>query len=197
MVRGISEPLCASYTCAYLARVGHTMDPNAKDYLFLLLEFMFKIYHSSYTKGHPTVEKDKYMTLYDPTVDWLMQCLAFRSDRNVFRDVWAMYTNSPKHAIFLKGIIRYFPSEIISVAVNVILGAIKTDFVSKVNDQLILIKELGLALLRCPPKKAQLKLELINYGWEQMGKTQNADRYMDCSIVLIEFSIKSLNQSSV
>ena len=30
-----------------------------------------------------------------------------------------------------------------------------------------------------------------------MGKTQNADRYMDCSIVLIEFSIKSLNQSSV
>ena len=30
-----------------------------------------------------------------------------------------------------------------------------------------------------------------------MGKTQNADRYIDCSIVLIEFSIKSLNQSSV
>lgn len=23
MVRGIAEPLCASYTCAYLARVGH------------------------------------------------------------------------------------------------------------------------------------------------------------------------------
>ena len=30
-----------------------------------------------------------------------------------------------------------------------------------------------------------------------MGKTQNADKYMDCSIVLIEFSIKSLNQGSV
>jgi len=62
---------------------------------------------------------------------------------------------------------------------------------------LILIKELGLALLRCPPKKANLKLELINFGWETMGKTQNAECYMDCSIVLIEFSIKSLNQGSV
>lgn len=30
-----------------------------------------------------------------------------------------------------------------------------------------------------------------------MKKSNNADRYMDCSIVLIEFSIKSLNQNSV
>lgn len=30
-----------------------------------------------------------------------------------------------------------------------------------------------------------------------MGNTKNPDRYMDCSIVLIEFSIKNLNQNSV
>ena len=134
MVRGISEPLCATYTCAYLARVGHTMDPNAKDYLYQLVDFMFKTYNASYVKGHPTVDKQKYMQLYDPAVDWLMQCLAYQADRNMFRDVWAMYQNQPKHAIFLKGIIRYFPAEIISVAVNVILGAIKTDFASKYDD---------------------------------------------------------------
>ena len=28
MIRGIAEPLCGAYTCAYLARVGHTIDPN-------------------------------------------------------------------------------------------------------------------------------------------------------------------------
>ena len=60
-----------------------------------------------------------------------------------------------------------------------------------------LIKELGLALLRAPPKKNKAKLDFINFGWERMGLTQNPDKYMDCSIVLIEFSIKSLNQSSV
>jgi hypothetical protein len=60
------------------------------------------------------------MSLFDPTVDWLMQCLAYQADRNVFKDVWALYGNNEKHAIFLKSIIRYFPSEIISVAVTVI-----------------------------------------------------------------------------
>ena len=67
----------------------------------------------------------------------------------------------------------------------------------KIDDQLLLIKELGLALLRSPPKKNKSKLDFINFGWERMGLTKNPDRYMDCSIVLIEFSIKSLNQSSV
>jgi hypothetical protein len=57
----------------------------------------------------------------------------------------------------------------------------------------MLIKELGLCLLRSAPKKNNVKLDFINFGWETMGKTQNADRYMDCSIVLIEFSIKTLN----
>lgn len=134
MVRGIAEPLCASYTCAYLARVGHAMQPNAKDYLNLLVDFMFKIYAKSFNLGHPTVEKTKYMSLFDPTVDWLLQCLAYQADRSVFKDVWTMYTNNEKHVVFLKSIIRYFPSDIISVAVGVITASIKTDFVGRPDD---------------------------------------------------------------
>lgn len=147
--------------------------------------------------------------MFDPTVDWLIQCFAYQADRQLFQDIWAIYTNHPKHAIFLKSIIRYFPSEIISVTVQIMINSINTDFAvdleetnlvvknKKVDDQLTLIKELGLALLRAPPKKNKSKLDFINFGWERMGVTQNADKYMDCSIVLIEFSIKSLNQSSV
>jgi hypothetical protein len=37
MVRGIAEPLCASYTAAYLARVGQSIDPENKDYLIILV----------------------------------------------------------------------------------------------------------------------------------------------------------------
>lgn len=46
MIRGIAEPLCASYTCAYLARVGYALNPMDKDYLLLLMEYMFKLYDS-------------------------------------------------------------------------------------------------------------------------------------------------------
>jgi len=153
MVRGIAEPLCASYTCAYLARVGHAMDPKIKDYLYILVEFMFKLYNSIVIKGHPSLEMDKYLSLFEPTIDWIFQCLAWQSDRNVFKDVWALYTSNNKHAQFLKAIIRYFPAEIISVAVTIITQSIKNDYVNNVDDQLLLIKELGLCLLRCPPKK--------------------------------------------
>ena len=52
MIRGIAEPLCASYTCAYLARVGNAIDPLNKDYLLLMVEYMFKLYDNIVQNGH-------------------------------------------------------------------------------------------------------------------------------------------------
>jgi len=52
----------------------------------------------------------------------------------VFKDVWALYTGNNKHAQFLKAIIRYFPAEIISVAVTIITQSIKNDYTNKVDD---------------------------------------------------------------
>ena len=66
--------------------------------------------------------------MFDPTVDWLIQCFAYQADRSLFQDIWAIYSNHPKHAIFLKSIIRYFPSEIISVTVQIMITSISTDF---------------------------------------------------------------------
>ena len=43
MVRGIAEPICACYTAAYLARVGFSYHPDDKDYLIVLVDFLFKI----------------------------------------------------------------------------------------------------------------------------------------------------------
>lgn len=53
MIRGIAEPLCAAYTCAYLARVGHTIDPNQKEYLMVMVEFMYKHYNQAIKNGNP------------------------------------------------------------------------------------------------------------------------------------------------
>jgi hypothetical protein len=43
MVRGIAEPICATYTAAYLARVGFSYHPEDKDYLLVLVDFLFRI----------------------------------------------------------------------------------------------------------------------------------------------------------
>lgn len=46
-----------------------------------------------------------------------------------------MYSeNKKKHAIFLKSIIRYFPSDIVSVAVTTLAKAIKEDFDGRIDD---------------------------------------------------------------
>ena len=88
MIRGIAEPLCASYTCAYLARVGNQLDPTNKDYLLLMVEYMFKLYDNVMQAGHDQLPDDQYQSLFDPTVDWLIQCYAYQADRKQFQEIW-------------------------------------------------------------------------------------------------------------
>lgn len=56
---------------------------------------------------------------------------------------------------------------------------------------------MGLQLLRTPPKKEALKIEFLNFGWECMNKSKDPDAYMDCAIVMVEFSLKNMNSNSV
>lgn len=107
-----------------------------------------------------------------------------------------MYEANAKKVIYLKSIIRYFPSDMIASATTTIISAIKDHFVSE-DERLVLIREMGMTLMRSPPKKNQSKLDFINFGWDCMNKATKPDIYMDCAIVLVEFAIKNLNQNSV
>mmetsp|Transcript_11178 Transcript_11178/g.11250 ORF Transcript_11178/g.11250 Transcript_11178/m.11250 type:complete len:119 (+) Transcript_11178:1197-1553(+) len=107
-----------------------------------------------------------------------------------------MYEKNEKKPIFLKSIISYFPSELIASATTTLMMSIK-DHYTDVDDKLLLIKEMGIALLRKPPKKNQSKLDFLNFGWECMNQSKNPESYMDCAIVLVEFAIKNLNSNSV
>lgn len=134
--------------------------------------------------------------MFEPTIDWLFQCVGHNANKALFVKVYELYEANPKKAIYLKSIIRYFPSEMIASATTTMITAIKEHFINE-DDRLILIKELGLTLLRSPPKKNQSKLDFINFGWECMNKATKPEVYMDCAIVLVEFAIKNLNQNSV
>ena len=73
------------------------------------------------------------------------------------------------------------------------LSCIKNDFPSHDDKyQLQLIKELGLTLLKSPPKKMQPKLDYLNLGWECTKKAQDADVFLDAAIILVDFAIKNL-----
>jgi hypothetical protein len=74
------------------------------------------------------------------------------ANKATFVKVYELYEANPKKAIYLKSIIRYFPAEMIASATTTIINAIKDHYISE-DDRLVLIKEMGLTLLRSPPKK--------------------------------------------
>ena len=127
MVRGIAEPLCAVYTASYLARTGYSVDPEQKEYLFVLVDFCFKIYDKAMKKGNDKCQNlEEYAQLFEPAIDWIFQCLAFGADKKLFAQVYDIYEKSKvKYGIFLQSIIRHFPSEIIASATTTMLMCIK------------------------------------------------------------------------
>lgn len=85
MVRGIAEPLCATYTAAYLARVGYSINPDQKDYLMLLVEFSFLITAKAIKEGNSKCEsQEQYLMLFEPAIDWLFQCLGQGASKKIF-----------------------------------------------------------------------------------------------------------------
>lgn len=74
MVRGIAEPLSASYVSAYLAWVGHEIDPEAKDYLINIIQCNYKHWEAAYEYGHPNLDTNTYFKLFEPAIDWLFFC---------------------------------------------------------------------------------------------------------------------------
>jgi hypothetical protein len=174
MIRGIAEPLCCAYTCAYLARVGHAISPNTKDYLLLMVEFMYKHFNHAIKNGHSKLSPEQYFGLFEPTIDWLFQCVGHNASKQVFVKVFEIYEANPKKAIYLKAIIQYFPSDIIASTTTAMIMQIRDNY-STEADKLVLIKEMGLTLLRSPPKKNQSKLDFLNFGWECMNKSTNPD----------------------
>jgi hypothetical protein len=113
---------------------------------------MFKLYDITVKRGHQSLDLDTYLSLFEPPIDWLIQCLAYEADRSIFATVWDLYTKNIKHVVFLKSIVKYFPSPIIAAACTTLMKSVKEDY-TKVDDQLLAIKEMGLALMRSAPKK--------------------------------------------
>ena len=126
--------MCAAYTAAYLARIGQAYFPKNKDYLYCLIDFMFKLYDRTVQKGHPALELNVYLELFEPTIDWLMQCIAYEAERTVFVQIWELYNKHPKHVVFLKSIVKYFPSNIIAAACTTLCGSIRDDYKDKCDD---------------------------------------------------------------
>ena len=195
MVRGVAEPMSATYVSAYLARVGNEIDPNAKDYLINIIQCMYKHWEFAIEYGHPNVEAKQYFKLFEPAIQWIFYCAGQGSSEKHFKKIIKMYNAHKKEAVILRSIIDYYPSNIIQKYANDILEEIK--MFADDRERLILVKSLGIVFIKNKPRSNSLKLGYLNYGWDQLSKAKDAVLFMDVATVLVEFAIKNMKQQSV
>jgi len=194
MVRGIAEPLSASYTCMYLARWGEDIDPNAKNYLFALIEAMYKHWNFAAEYGNPYMDKKEYFKLFEPAIDWLFYCAGQNADEKMFKRAIKTYNKNTKKMVYLCSILLHFPAEYSCKFAEDILVEIKH---YDGDDQVRLLGSMGKALIKSKPRKSNLKLKFLNYAWEQLIKTEDSVLFMEVAVVLAEFAIKNMKAESV
>lgn len=194
MVRGIAEPLSASYTWMYLARWGESIDPNAKNYLFSMIESMYKHWNYAAEYGNPYLEKEKYFKLFTPAIDWLFYWAGNNADEKLFKRAIKTYNKNTKKMVYLNSILLHFPTEYSWKYAEDIMEEFKH---FDLDDRLQLLSSLGKALIQSKPRRSELKLQFLNYSWDQLSKTSNPILFMRVSIVLTEFAIKNMRAESV
>lgn len=71
--------------------------------------------------GHPKMTTEKYLALFEPALNWVLQALGFNSKPAHFRRaVEVVYERDWGCPLFLKLITRYFPPEIVDTHLNLI-----------------------------------------------------------------------------
>eukprot|EP01121_Diplochlamys_sp_Union-15-3_P005331 TRINITY_DN15662_c0_g1_i1.p1 TRINITY_DN15662_c0_g1~~TRINITY_DN15662_c0_g1_i1.p1 ORF type:complete len:475 (+),score=91.91 TRINITY_DN15662_c0_g1_i1:48-1427(+) len=133
MIRGMGDPLVATYARAYLARKAHEVAP--KEQYHLIEGYNDTIYaQERFTEEHlktmiesRRVTKSEYLDLYSPALDWILQCLAFRANESILNDVLEKYQKC-KNGILLNAIISSFlPQQIANNAVALVNFIKETD----------------------------------------------------------------------
>jgi hypothetical protein len=105
-----------------------------------------------------------------------------------------MYNKNTKKMIYLSSIILHFPPEYTCKYAEDIMEEIKH---FELDDRLRLLGSMGKALIQSKPRRSELKLQYLNYSWDQLTKTQNSLLFMEVSVVLAEFAIKNMKAESV
>ncbi|XP_062508525.1 VPS35 endosomal protein-sorting factor-like [Corticium candelabrum] len=201
MIRGIGNPLVATYARCYLCRVGVLVAPEVKDHL----EYCFTDFGSTYKQCDEEsvqnslvlqhVEMVTYLNLYVPALDWILQCMAHRSSERVLAGVLDRCEQQCKSGLVLNAIMSSFNPQFVSARATQFCELIKeceeTGF-----PKCELYKALGMNVVLSDPP-ADCRLTLLNDVWKTVTKLKNPADYIMCAEVWVEFPAKHFGKREV
>lgn len=201
MTRGIGDPLVAAYARCYLCRVGVNIALGFKDHLMPCFDDFLFTYHQVQEDGvqntlaRQKLETPKYLTLYCPALDWLMQCLAHQATDDVLQSILQKTSEQCNSALLLNSIISAFQPEYIANRASQFVDMIKNCEESGFPKHM-LYRTLGSCLVLADPHSEQ-RLPILNEVWKSIMKLKNPGDYIGCAEIWIEYVAKHFGKREI
>lgn len=199
IIRGIGDPLVSMYARAYLARRGHVVAPQLKDYLNMMINDHVFLQSTFSQPSHMEaiakrgLSSAEYLDLFTPALDWIVQCVAVRADETLFRSTLAKYTDATS-GIVLNSIISSFDPKFISANAALFIERIKASN-NEVFPHHELYRTLGVTLLLDANHKPTAKnaAKIFRDIWADISPMTDTNKYTSVAEVYIEYPMKHIN----
>ncbi|XP_076073296.1 VPS35 endosomal protein-sorting factor-like [Mytilus galloprovincialis] len=201
MTRGIGDPLVAIYAKCYLCRVGILIAPKTRDHILPCYEDFLATYSQvqkdavQNTLAMQKIEMPRYLTLFSPALDWLLQCIANKSTEKTLMDILEKSRKQCNNALLLNSIISAFKPEYIASRSTQFIELIRESEEAGFPKHL-LDRTLGLCLVMASPPEEQ-RLPVLNEVWKSIMKLKNPSDYIDCAEVWTEYVVKHFGKREI
>ncbi|KAI6660497.1 hypothetical protein LOD99_14081 [Oopsacas minuta] len=199
--KGIGHPLVSLYARCYITRLGMEIAPDIKVYLLpLFCNFLQSIPQFSTppvtkTLNKQNLDQNQFASLFVPGVEWILQCLAFKANENVFDEIIEAIKESTNNSLVLNALMSMFPPIFISARAALFVDLIRgTSELGLPRSQLY--RSLGVSVLLSDPPQEHRK-ELLNSVWKQMTKLDNPRSYIECAEIWCEYAAKHFGKNVI
>ncbi|KAL5273537.1 C16orf62 family protein [Megaselia abdita] len=200
MIRGIADPLVATYLRAYLVRVGITIF-KSKDFVKDNFSDVMEIYNmifSSSIKSEVSRQKmafGTYISLYEPALNWIVEVLTYKTTELCSLNLLNLCRDCSNSGLLLFSLLSSLKPQFI--ANNAI------DFINTINDnetegisKCQLIKILGICLSNFPPPPDD-KQRVYKSVFSTVNMLKSPTDYIDCVDVWSKFLAENLKFNEV
>ncbi|GFO28653.1 upf0505 protein c16orf62-like protein [Plakobranchus ocellatus] len=198
MTRGVGDPLVALYIRCYLCRVGILVAPRFKTHIPWCFEDFISTFHQvqgecvQNTLAIQKLEMPRYLSLFCPGLDFILQCLAHQAPEEVLNQTLERCRSGCNNALMINSIMSAFqPQYIAQRAITF------TEMIRECEDTGLpkhtLYRTFGLCLVVANTPEDQ-KLSVLNEVWKVVVKLKNPADYISCAEVWIEYVVKNFGK---
>ena len=199
--KGIGHPLVSLYARCYITRLGMEIAPDIRVYLlplftdFLLTIPQFNSPPVTSTLTKQNMDQNQFASLFVPGVEWILQCLAFKTNDSIFDDTLQTIQKNTNNSLVLNATMSMFPPVFISARAAHFVELIRdTTELGIYRSQLY--RSLGVSVLLTDPPPEQRK-ELLNSVWKQVTKLDNPQLYIECAEIWSEYAAKHFGKNVI